>query len=198
MRNCKKAIVQGVPPEANKPLQEFAHYLIVYSHSIVQKAIALTKRSNSKEKSAKYGCIRYGQCRSSPSVQHLGWHIFLSLMKIFCGETWFINTNISGNQPLVYYTHTVHNVPTCVDLHWLTCTLTLIELNFVHRLMQVFHCLDTQCMLTQVDRKSTVYWMVMNHWLVTWLWRWLLLRQSKRQSPTTVFLKTIPSPRRSP
>ena len=39
---------------------------------------------------------------------------------------------------------------------------------------------------TKIRDINTIIW----RWLFTWLWRWLPLRLSKRQSPTTVFLKT--------
>ena len=45
--------------------------------------------------------------------------------------------------------------PTCVDLHGLA--LTLVELKFVCKSTQVFHCLATQRKSTQVAGKSFVY-----------------------------------------
>ena len=58
-----------------------------------------------------------------------------------------------------------------------------------------FHILTTNHIRTKLTNPnhdqshiSTIIW----RQLFTWLWRWLLLRQSKHQSPTTFFLKIIP------
>ena len=45
---------------------------------------------------------------------------------------------------------------TCVSFGQLL-VMTLVELKFVSKSTQVFHRLATQCKLTQVDRKASVY-----------------------------------------
>ena len=44
-----------------------------------------------------------------------------------------------------------------LSTHLRGLALTLVELKFIRKSMQVFHRLATQCKSTQVDHKSTVY-----------------------------------------